>query len=90
MPAIRHTPRLDAFIRRLDAALAEPGSKSDLARILAREAGIDFRTAKNRLSKILGRSQVPNGEDTLLFLEWLDGPPASPATPPARRKRGYS
>ncbi len=71
MTKSRSTPRLDSLVDRLAAALEEPGLKSDLARILEREAGITFQAAKNRLSRILGRSVLPNGEDTLLLAEWL-------------------
>jgi hypothetical protein len=75
MAVTRHTPRLDALLARLDTALQEHGAKADLARVLQSEAGISFQAAKNRLSRILGRAMLPNGEDTLLFQEWLGGRP---------------
>lgn len=73
MAASRPTPRLDSLLSRLESALADHGAKADLARVLEREAGISFAAAKNRLSRILGRAMLPNGEDTLLFQEWLGG-----------------
>ena len=52
---------------RLAAAPKARGSKSELARVLAAAAGIGFQTAKNRLTGILPRRRLPNGEDTLLL-----------------------
>lgn len=83
MPSARPTPRLDALVSRLAAALEEPGLKADLARILEREGGITFQAAKNRLSRILGRTILPNGEDTLLLADWLSARTAT--RPPSTR-----
>jgi hypothetical protein len=70
----RTSPRTDGLVSRLDQALTEPGSKTELARRLATDAGIGLQTAKNKLSRILHRKSNPGSEDTLLLLEWLDGP----------------
>ena len=69
----RPTPHLDLLLTRLAAALEPRGTKSDLARVIAAAAGIGFQTAKNRLTGILTRRFLPNGEDTLLLAAWLDG-----------------
>ena len=68
----RSTPRLDALIDELRTALDERGAKVELARLLEHEAGISHQSSKNRISRILGRQMLPNGEDTLLFREFLD------------------
>ena len=77
----RPTPRLDALLTKLAAALESHGAKADLARVIESAAGISHQAAKNRLSRILARKTLPNGEDTLLLAEWL----AARAPRPARR-----
>lgn len=67
----RPTPRLDQLLAALDGALTAHGAKADLARAIETEAGITLQAAKNRVSRILSRSLMPNGEDTLIIQEWL-------------------
>lgn len=73
MTTSRRTPRLDALLARLAPALETRGAKAELARLIESEAGISAQSAKNRLSRILGREILPNAEDALIIQEWLDG-----------------
>lgn len=86
----RATPRLDRLLENLAGALDARGAKADLARIIAREAGITHQAAKNRLTSILKRATVPNGEDTLILAEWIAARTARTAPAPAtpRRREG--
>ena len=83
----RPTPLLDSLLARLESALDERGSKTELAHVIAEAAGIGFQTAKNRLTNILTRRILPNGEDTLLLAAWLDGRPRHRSTTRTEKRR---
>ncbi len=75
MPRPAHTPLLDNLLDELQTALDYHGGRSDLARALAASSGITLPAARNRVSRILGRQMVPNGEDTLILAAFLDSLP---------------
>lgn len=68
----RATPYLDAWKAKLEKALDDRGSRSELARWLAERTESTTERWKVQLAKVLNTPQVPDGEFVLAVNNWLE------------------
>lgn len=86
---LTHTPYLDGWRARLEAATEGRGRKAELARHLAAARGQSIQVWTVGIARILARRVIPNGEDVLEISAWMEAFPAAgnhhptPRTAPA-------
>ncbi len=68
---LSETPRYDALLAELRRCTEPRGAKTDLARFCSKERDQPVNYWRGRVRKLLDKTVLPNAEDVLCLVEWL-------------------